>query len=323
MSVDLLWWFGFSVFVLTMLILDLGVFHRKAHVVKVKEALAWCAVWVTLALLFNLGIYFWRGPATALEFLTGYLIEEALSVDNLFVFVLIFSYFRVDPQYQHRVLFWGIVGAIVMRLIFIFMGVALINKFHWIIYVFGGFLVLTGIKMAFQKDNELHPEKNPVLKLFRRWMPVAENYVNGNFFVQREGRTLATPLFVVLLLVETTDVIFAVDSIPAVLAITRDPFIVYTSNVFAILGLRSIFFALAGIIQLFQYLQYGLSIILVFVGVKMLLGNIYKIPVGIALGVVAAILAISVIASIVWPQKETIVPVIANPVTEEDQSDPV
>ncbi len=304
MSSELWLWVGFGIFVVVMLVLDLGVFHRSAHEVKIREALIWCAVWIGLALLFNAGVYLWKGPVKALEFLTSYLIEEALSVDNLFVFLMIFSYFRVDRRYQHRVLFWGILGAIIMRAIFIGMGVALIQRFHWIIYLFGAFLVVTGVKMALQKDKELRPESNPVLKLFRRWMPVTEDYVEGKFFVRRNGQSLATPLFVVLLLVESTDLVFAVDSIPAVLAISHDPLIVYTSNIFAIMGLRSIFFALAGIIQLFHYLQYGLSIILVFVGLKMVLSNFYKIPVGVALGVVAGILVASVLISILWPPKE-------------------
>jgi len=319
---EVLLWGGFSLFVLTMLILDLGVFHRTAHVVKIKEALLWSALWIALALAFNAGIYFWQGPVKALEFLTGYLIEEALSVDNLFVFVVIFSYFRVEPLYQHRVLFWGILGAIIMRAFFIAMGVTLIKQFHWVIYLFGGFLVFTGVKMALQKDKELHPEKNPLLKLFRRYTPVTESYVDGKFFVGRKGRTMATPLFVVLLLVEATDLMFAVDSIPAVLAITHDPFIVDTSNIFAIFGLRSIFFALSGIIQLFQYLQYGLAAILVFVGVKMLLADVYKIPVTIALGVVASILAVSVIASIAWPPKEKGIHLSVDPVVKKDPANP-
>ena len=302
MANSLFLWIGFNLFVLGMLALDLGVFHRKAHVIKIKEALAWSAFWIALALLFNVGVYFWRGPQTALEFLTGYLLEKSLSVDNIFVFLLIFSYFKVPALYQHKVLFWGILGALIMRAIFIAAGVTLIQQFHWIIYVFGAFLVFTGIKMAMQKDKEIHPEKNPVLKLFQRVMPVTQDYEKSKFFVRRAGGVLATPLFVVLLVVETTDVVFAVDSIPAILAITHDPFIVYTSNVFAILGLRALYFALSGIMQLFHYLHYGLSFILVFVGVKMLLADIYKIPIGIALGVVASTLLISVIASVVRPR---------------------
>jgi tellurite resistance protein TerC len=306
MSNQVLPWVLFNIFVLVMLALDLGVFHRKAHVVKIKEALIWSAVWIALALLFNVGVYYWRGPQIALEFLTGYLLEKSLSVDNVFVFLLIFSYFRVPALCQHKVLFWGILGALIMRAIFIAAGITLIQQFHWVIYVFGAFLIFTGIKMALQKDKEIHPEKNPVIKLFRRLMPVTQDYdEKSRFFVRKAGRLHATPLFVALLVVETTDVIFAVDSIPAVLAITHDPFIVYTSNVFAILGLRALYFALAGIMQLFHYLHYGLSAILVFVGVKMLITEIYKIPITIALGVVAGILLVSVIASLVRPHGNT------------------
>jgi TerC family integral membrane protein len=294
-------WIAFSIFVLAMLALDLGVFHRKAHEVKIKEALAWSAVWIALALLFNLGIYFWRGEVAALEFLTGYLLEKSLSVDNVFVFLLIFSYFRVPALWHHKVLFWGILGALIMRAVFIAAGITLIQHFHWVIYVFGAFLIFTGIKMALQKDKEIHPEKNPVIKIFRRLMPVTKDYEESKFLVRKAGRLHATPLFVALLVVETTDVIFAVDSIPAILAITHDPFIVFTSNVFAILGLRALYFALAAVMQLFHHLHYGLSAILVFVGLKMLLADIYKIPIEIALGVVAGILLLSVIASVVRP----------------------
>lgn len=299
-------WILFNIFVLAMLALDLGVFHRKVHEVKIKEAVAWSAVWIVLALLFNVGVYFWRGPEQAQAFLTGYLLEKSLSVDNIFVFLLIFSYFRVDSFYQHKILFWGILGALIMRGIFIAVGVTLIQQFHWVIYVFGAFLILTGIKMAFQKDKEIHPERNPALRLFRRFMPVTDHYVQGKFFVQQNGRTFATPLFVVLLVVETTDVIFAVDSIPAILAITLDPFIVYTSNVFAILGLRALYFALAGAMRLFHYLHFGLSSILVFIGIKMLLADIYKIPIFIALSVVAGILIISVVVSVLWFRKAAV-----------------
>lgn len=308
MANHVLVWVAFNLFVLAMLALDLGVFQRKAHEVHIREALAWSGVWITLALFFNVGIYVWHGSDTALEFLTGYVIEKSLSIDNIFVFLLIFTYFRVPNIHQHKVLFWGILGALLMRAAFIATGITLIEKFHWIIYVFGAFLIITGIKMALQKDKEIHPEKNPVLRLFRRLMPVTEDYADGKFFVKRDGRYLATPLFVVVLVIETTDVIFAVDSIPAVLAITRDPFIVYTSNVFAILGLRALYFALAGVMQLFHYLHYGLSAILVFVGLKMLLVDIYKIPIGLALGTVASILVISVIASILWPRTGEQVP---------------
>jgi tellurite resistance protein TerC len=298
MANRILLWVFFNVFVLAMLAVDLGVFHRKAHVIKIKEALVWSMIWIALALLFDLGIYFWHGPDTALEFLTGYLIEKSLSVDNIFVFLLIFSYFGVPPLYQHKVLFWGIIGALIMRAIFIAAGVTLIEKFHWVIYIFGAFLVFTGVRMALQKGRKIHPERNPVLRLFRRWVPVTEEYAEGRLIVNRAGHYLATPLFIVLIVVETTDIIFAVDSIPAILAITLDPFIVYTSNVFAILGLRALYFALAGIMELFHRLHYGLSAVLVFVGIKMLLADLYKIPVGIALSVVAGILLISVMASI-------------------------
>jgi len=316
-SNQILWWIVFNIFVLAMLTLDLGIFHRKAHEVKVKEALVWSFVWIGLALLFNVGVYFWQGPQTALEFLTGYLIEKSLSVDNIFVFLLIFSYFRVPALYQHKVLFWGILGALIMRAIFIVAGVALIQKFHWMIYIFGGLLILTGIKMALQKDMEIHPERNPVLRLFQRFIPVTKDYEDDKFFFKRSGRYFATPLFITLLIVETTDLIFAVDSIPAILAITTDPFIVYTSNVFAILGLRALFFALAGIMQLFHYLHYGLSAILVFVGIKMLLADLYKTPVGISLGVVAGFLLISVIASIIRPKQIESVSAAVNPPIEE------
>jgi tellurite resistance protein TerC len=304
MSNQILLWVGFNIFVLAMLALDLGIFHRRAHIVGIKEALIWSAIWIILALLFNLGIYFWRGPETALEFLTGYLIEKSLSVDNLFVFLMIFSYFNVDSLYQHKVLFWGILGALITRAIFIATGITLIQNFHWVIYVFGAFLILTGIRMAIRKEKEIHPERNPLLKLFRRFMPVTEEYEGEKFFLKRGGRYFATPLFIVLLIVETTDIIFAADSIPAILAITLDPFIVYTSNVFAILGLRALYFALAGIMRLFHHLHYGLSAVLIFVGTKMILADIYKIRVSIALSLIAVILLISIIASMIHPQKE-------------------
>jgi len=313
MSHQVLLWGVFNLFVLGMLVLDLAVFHRKAHEIRVREALLWSAFWIMLALLFNLGVYYFRGSEDALEFLTGYLLEKSLSVDNIFVFIMIFTYFRVPYVHQHKVLFWGILGALIMRATFILLGVTLIQKFHWIIYVMGAFLIVTGFKMATQKDEEINPERNPVLRLFRRLMPVTDAYEGDRFFVRRAGRIAATPLFVVVLIVETTDVIFAVDSIPAILAITLDPFIVYTSNVFAILGLRALYFALAGVVRLFHYLPYGLSLILVFVGVKMLLVDIYKIPIGIALGTVAAILAISIIASLLFPPKGKGEPHASNP----------
>ena len=313
MTEPLHWWIIFNVFVLVMLALDLGVFHRHAHTVRLKEAIGWSIFWVVLALLFNLGLYcIWpdgQGGYTpgqaGLAFFTGYVIERALSIDNIFVFVVLFSYFRVPSQYHHRVLFWGILGAMVLRAIFIFAGVALIKKFHWTIYIFGVFLILTGIKMGLAKGTEVHPERNPVLKLLRRLLPVSKDYVEGHFFTRIDGRLLATPLFIVLMMVETTDLVFAIDSIPAILAITTDSFIVYTSNIFAILGLRALYFALAGVMDMFAYLHYGLAAVLVFVGVKMLLdvGWDYKIPIGWSLGIVGAMLALATIASLLQPPK--------------------
>ena len=303
MTSTILPWLVFNVFVLALLALDLGVFHRKAHEIKIKEALKWSAVWVTLALLFNAGILLWRGSDQAFAFFTGYIIEKSLSVDNLFVFLLIFSYFGVDSIYQHKVLFYGILGALIMRAVFIGVGVTLIHLFHWVIYVFGAFLIVTGFRMGLQKNREVHPEKNPVLRLFRRLMPTTDHYVQGRFIVTRNGKTFATPLLVVLLVIETTDIVFAVDSIPAILAVTTDPFIVYTSNIFAILGLRALYFALAGAMRLFHKLHLGLSFILVFIGVKMLLSDVFKIPILIALSVVASILILSVAASILLPVK--------------------
>jgi len=309
-------WVGFNLFVLAMLALDLGVFHRNAHVVSVKEAATWSVVWIALALSFNALIYFFwpvMAPSSTytageagLAFLTGYLIEKALSVDNIFVFVLIFSYFAVPPKYQHRVLFWGIIGALLMRGAMIFAGAALIKQFHWIIWIFGAFLIFTGIRMATAKDEKLEPEKNPVIRLFKRFMPVSDQYDGQKFFTIRNGVRMATPLFLVLLMVETTDLIFAVDSIPAIFAVTQDPFLVYTSNVFAILGLRSLYFVLAGVVHKFHYLKLGLSVVLAFVGVKMLLpdmsamllGTSYKIPTGISLAVVATIIGVAVAASL-------------------------
>lgn len=297
-------WTGFLAFVLLMLALDLGVFHRKSHEVKIKEALIWSAVWISMAMVFNYGIYVYMGEIKAMEFLTGYVIEKSLSIDNLFVFIMIFSYFNVDKKYQHKVLFWGILGALIMRSIFIFAGVALISKFHWIIYIFGAFLIFTGAKMLFQKDEKMDPNKNPLVRLFKRFYPVTDTMHGDRFFVKINAKTFATPLFVVLLLVEFTDLIFAVDSIPAIMAITSDPFIIFTSNVFAILGLRALYFALAGITQYFHYIKYGLSTILVFVGLKMLMVDFFKIPVMISLFTILGILVISVVASLVFPKKE-------------------
>ena len=291
-------WTIFIIVVLFILALDLGVFHRKAHRVSLREATLWSIFWIGLALVFNVGLYFTQGRVAALEFFTGYIIEKSLSVDNIFVFVVMFSYFKVPESLQHRVLFWGMIGAIAMRLILILVGAALIARFHWILYVFGAFLVLTGIKLFFHRDEELHPENNPVFNLFRRAFPLTGDYVGGQFFVRQAGKLYATPLALVLVMVETTDLVFALDSIPAIFGITQNPFIVFSSNVFAILGLRSLYFLLAGVIGLFRYLQMGLALVLTFIGVKMLIMDIYHIPIGISLGVVFLILATSVVASL-------------------------
>ncbi len=297
---ELLLWVGFIIGILCLLALDLIVFNRRPHEIKIKESLLWSAFWIALSLLFNAGVYFFLGREYALQFLTGYLIEKSLSVDNLFVFLLIFSYFKVPPKYQHKVLFWGIIGALIMRGALIVVGVSLIKQFHWILYIFGLFLVFTGLKMAFQRaESEVHPENNIVVRIFRKFFKVTPGYHNDKFFVKTEQGRFATLLVVVLIVVETTDLVFATDSIPAVFAISQDPFIVFTSNVFAILGLRSLYFALAGLMDLFHYLRIGLSIVLSFIGVKMLLMDIMPIPIGIALGVVALVLAISVLASVI------------------------
>lgn len=296
---DHLWaWIGFSAFVLVMLAVDLGIFRRKSREVSLKEALAWSGVWIGLALVFNAGIYYGSGAEKALQFLTGYLVELSLSVDNLFVFLLVFGYFKVPAEYQHKALFWGILGALMMRAVFLAAGITLIAKFHWIIYLFGALLVASGIKMTFQKGKEIHPERNPVLRLFRHFMEVTPNYEGDRFFVKQDGRILASPLFVVLLILESTDLVFAVDSVPAVLAITPDPFVVFTSNVFAILGLRSMFFALEGVLKRFGYLHYGLAAVLVFVGAKMLLAGFYKTPTWVSLLVILSLLSVSIIASL-------------------------
>ncbi len=294
-------WIGFNLFVLAMLALDLGVFHRKAHAVTTKEAALWSAVWVGLALTFNAALYAWQGPVVALEFLTGYLIEKALSVDNIFVFLMIFTYFQVPAAYQHRVLFWGILGALIMRGIFIAAGTALLARFVWTLYVFGAFLVVTGLRMCLAKTEGMHPEANPLVRFFRRLMPVTEGYVEDRFFVRRGGVLFATPLLLVLMVVESTDLVFALDSIPAIFGVTRDPFIVYTSNIFAILGLRALYFLLAGVVDRFRYLKLGLSVILVFIGAKMLLHHLYDMPVTVSLLVVLSVLAVSIIASLIRP----------------------
>lgn len=298
MSTELLLWLGFGLFLAVMLALDLGVFHKNSHVVEFKEAITWSGVWIGLAIIFNIGVFYFAGEVKGLEFLTGYLIEKSLSIDNVFIIALIFTYFNVPREYQHRVLFWGVIGALIMRAVLIAVGAVLITQFTWIIYIFGAFLIFTGFKMYFQKDHKIDPDKNPLVKLSKKLMPVTDQYNKEKFFVVKEGKRFATPLFLVLLLVETTDLIFAVDSIPAIFAISKDPFIVFTSNAFAILGLRSLYFALAGVIHKFYYLKAGLSVILVFVGIKMMLIDIYKIPIGISLGFIALVVIISIYASV-------------------------
>ncbi|MBN1365396.1 MAG: TerC family protein [Syntrophaceae bacterium] len=296
-----LWWILFCVFILLMLALDLGVFNRKTHVIKMKEAMLWTSSWITLAILFGTGVYFFFGNSSAMEFFTAYLIEYSLSIDNLFVFLLIFRFFNVPHSYEHKALFWGILLALITRAIFIFAGVALINTFHWVIYIFGAFLIFTGIKIALNKKMEVHPDKNIAIKILRFFTPVTKQYHEAKFFIFENGKHFATPMLAVLLVLETTDILFAVDSIPAVLAISTDPFIIYTSNVFAILGLRSLFFAISGLMKLFHHLHYGLSVILTFVGIKMLIANFYKINTSISLTVIALIIALSIIASLIWP----------------------
>jgi tellurite resistance protein TerC len=312
MPLNWIFWIAFNLFVLLMLALDLGVFHREKHAVKYREALSWTIVWIVLAGSFAVLIYFFGHTVVghsarpnselSLEFIAGYLIEESLSVDNLFVFLLIFRYFHVPRAYQHEVLFWGVLGALVMRAVFIAAGVSLLNRFHWIIYIFGSILIYSGFKLLRQESEPIHPEKNPLLRMFRRVFPVTEDYEGAKFFVRRGAIRYATPLAVVLLVVETTDLVFATDSIPAVLAVTREPFIVYTSNVFAILGLRSLYFALAGMIEVFHFLHYGLSVILIFIGAKMLASNYVEIPIGVALGVVACLLLASILLSLLFPK---------------------
>ncbi|HTZ98042.1 MAG TPA: TerC family protein [Terriglobales bacterium] len=300
---QLLFWILFNLFVLGMLGLDLWVFHRPAHLVKFREAIIWSVLWISLAAVFAVLLYFWQGHDSAVEFTTGYIIELSLSVDNLFIFILIFRYFQVPPDHQHKVLFWGILGALVMRGIFILVGVELIRSFHWITYLFGAFLIYSGARLFRGGEIAVEPGKNPVLRAFQRWMPVTENYEGDKFFVQRAG-LYATPLLIVLIVVETTDLLFATDSIPAVLAITLKPFIVYTSNVFAILGLRAMFFVLAGMMEAFHYLHYGLSIVLVFVGAKMLAADFYQLRTEWALLAIITVLVVSVLASVIHPKPQ-------------------
>jgi tellurite resistance protein TerC len=299
MGISIYFWIGFHLFIFLMLALDLGVFHKHTHKVPVKEAVIWSGVWILLALLFNIFVFVEFGKIKALEFLTGYVIEYSLSVDNIFVFILIFSYFAVNSQYQHKILFWGILGALIMRGIFIFTGVALINRFHWIVIIFGGFLVFTGIKMLFQKETEVDPDKNAVVRFFRRFLPVTKTLHGDKLLITQNKRLYATPLFLVLLIIETSDLIFAVDSIPAILAISKDTFIVYTSNIFAILGLRSLYFAVAGIMGYFRFLKVGLAFVLTFVGLKMLAAYFqFEIPILLSLGIIISILLISILASV-------------------------
>ena len=300
-----LWaWGAFFIFIIAMLALDLGVFRRKSHEIKLTEALSWCAVWFSLAMSFAAIVWWWQGPERGLEWLTAYVVEIALSVDNVFVFIVIFTFFKVPKVHQHRVLFWGIVGAAVMRFVFIFAGVALLTRFHWLIYVFGAFLLVTGIKLALPQKDDFDPETNIAVRLLRRFYPVSPDYDGGKFFTMMNGAKAATPLFVVLIVIETTDVAFALDSIPAVLAISDLPFIVFTSNIFAILGLRSLYFALSGVMDLFRFLNIGLAFVLSFIGIKMLISGYYHIPVGVSLAVIGCTLAAAVGASLAFPAKK-------------------
>lgn len=297
-------WIVFNIFIVTMLIVDLAVFNRQEHEITIKESLIWTGIWIALSIVFGIGLYFYMDPQSSLDYFTGYLIEKSLSVDNIFVFILVFSYFGVPAKYQHKVLFWGIFGALVMRFLFIFLGVALIERFEWIIYIFGAFLVYTGIKMAFEIEKEVHPERNPFIKIVRKFIPITNKFDGPHFLTRVNGKLMATPLFVVLIVIETTDVVFAIDSIPAILAITTDEFLVYSSNAFAILGLRALYFALNGVMKLFHYLHYGLAAILSFVGIKMLIAEFYHIPTPYALGFVGLALVFSIGASVMFPKGE-------------------
>ncbi|HPS87586.1 MAG TPA: TerC family protein [Spirochaetota bacterium] len=298
-----LWWIIFGAVITVLMVLDIGVFNRKAHEVSLKESLWWSLFWTVVAMLFAIVVYYSNGREGVLVYLTAYVVERALSMDNLFVFLMIFTYFQVPDRYQHRILFWGIIGALAMRFIFIFAGIALITKFHWVLYVFGVILIYSGIKMLGDEDDEIEPEKNPVIKLFRKIMPVSENYKGGRFFIKKDFKWFATPMFIVLLVIETSDVIFAVDSIPAVLSISQDTFIVYTSNIMAILGLRALYFALAGIMKIFRFLNYGLAIILSFVGVKMIISGFYSISTFMSLSVICLVLMLSIVASLAFPEE--------------------
>ena len=303
LATSIWFWIIFNVAILGLLALDLGVFHRKAHAVSVKEAAIWSVVWISLSLLFNLGIFLFEGKEIAMQFLAGYLIEKSLSVDNIFVFIMLFSFFQVPAAYQHRVLFWGILGALIMRGALIGAGAFLIAQFSWVLYIFGAFLVYTGIRMALQKDDiHVDVDSNQAVKLLRRIFPITDGYRGQKFMTVENGVRMATPLLVVLLIVETTDLIFALDSIPAIFAVTQDPFIVYTSNVCAILGLRALYFLLAGVMQSFHYLKYGLSLVLVFVGVKMLIADFYHVSIGLSLSVIGVVLTVSILASLLFPR---------------------
>lgn len=304
MDVTIGFWVGFIAFVLFMLAIDLGVFHRKSHEVSMREAAAWSVTWVALAMAFNGVVYWLWGQDAALQFLTGYLIEKSLSVDNVFVFVMIFAYFSVPAAYQHRVLFWGVLGALVMRGVFIAAGAYVLQQFHWVIYVFGGILLITGVKMA-RRVEEYDPSKNPLLGLAKRFLPLTSRYNADRFWVREGGRWVGTPLLLVLVLVEFTDLVFAIDSIPAIFAVTQEPFLVYTANVFAILGLRAMYFLLAGVVHRFVYLKYGLAAVLIFVGAKMMLIDVYHIPVGVSLAVVAGLIGASVALSLLATPRAT------------------
>lgn len=296
-------WIIFNLFIIVMLMVDLLVFNRKPHEISIRESLTWTGIWILLAVIFGVGLYYFMDPQSSLDYFTGYLIEKSLSVDNIFVFLLIFSYFNVSSKYQHKVLFWGIIGALVFRLLFIFLGVALIERFHWIIYVFGAFLIFTGIKLGLEKNKEIKPERNPILKLVRRFLPVTREFHEEKFFVRIRSRWVATPMFIVLVVIETTDIVFALDSIPAIMAITRDPFIIYSANAFAILGLRALYFALSGVMRLFHYLHYGLALILVYVGVKMMIEPFYEIDTFYSLFFILGTIVASVLFSYFFPEE--------------------
>ncbi|HPO36192.1 MAG TPA: TerC family protein [Syntrophales bacterium] len=301
----IIWWILFGLFILAMITLDLGLINRQAHVIRMKEAFLWTSFWVSLAVIFGIGVYLVEGATKSLEFFTAYLIEYSLSIDNIFVFLLIFKYFSLPRELEHKALFWGIILALITRLLFILTGVTLIKTFAWITYIFGAFLVFTGVKMAFSKDIEVHPDRNVAIRLLRLFSPVTKEFHGARFFVRQNGGIMATPMLAIVLVLESTDILFAVDSIPAVLAVSKDPFIVYTSNVFAILGLRSLFFALAGLMRLFHHLHYGLAAILSFVGIKMLLEEIYHFPITISLLIISLLLALSILSSLLWPEKKS------------------